>query len=83
MLRHALISILLLATSTLFADDDIYVAKDEDQYSSADDESFFDGNFENFVLQINIASYHPGVSEDYNEFNRGIGIEYHLDSLFS
>ena len=43
---------------------------------------FFDGNFENFALQINLASYHPANSSEYNQFNRGISIEYHYDSFF-
>ncbi len=81
MLRHAFISILLLTSTALFADDEIYVAKEKDQYSS-EKESLFDGNLENFALQLNLASYHPGSSADYNEFNRGIGIEYYFDSFF-
>lgn len=64
-----------------FADDDIYVAKEKDQYSH-NSESIFDGKFENLALQINLASYHPGNSSEYNQFNRGIGLEYHLDSFF-
>ena len=61
--------------------DDIYVAKEKDQYSK-DDESFFNWDLDRFALQLNIASYHPNSSEDYNEFNRGAGVEYHLDSFF-
>ena len=81
MLRHVLISILLITVTTVIADDEIYVEKEKNQYSS-DKESLFDGNFENLALQINIASCHPGDSDDFNQFNRGIGLEYHLDSFF-
>ena len=81
MQRYVLTLIILIISSTLIADDDIYVAKDKDQYST-DNESIFDGNFENFAIQINLASYHPGSSGEFNEFNRGIGLEYHLDSFF-
>ena len=81
MLRHVLISILLITVTTVIADDEIYVEKEKNQYSS-DKESLFDGNFENLALQINIASFHPGDSDDFNQFNRGIGLEYHLDSFF-
>jgi hypothetical protein len=81
MLRHALASILLLTSTALFAGDDIYVSKEKDQYDTKE-EGLFDGKLENFALQINLASYHPGNSSEYNQFNRGIGIEYHLDSFF-
>jgi len=81
MLRHALILLLFFTSASLHADDDIYVAKDKDQYSS-EKESIFDGNFERLALQINLASYHPGNADEYNQFNRGIGLEYHLDSFF-
>ena len=81
MLRIVLTSLFLLISSALIADDDIYVAKDKDQYST-DNESLFDGNLENLAIQINLASYHPGGSGEYNEFNRGIGLEYYFDSYF-
>ena len=81
MQRYVLTLIIFLVSSTLIADDDIYVAKEKDQYSS-DSESIFDGNFENLAIQINLASYHPGSSGEFNEFNRGIGLEYHFDSFF-
>ena len=71
---------LFFSTSGLCADDDIYVATEKDQYS--DDGSAFDLDLDGFALQLNIASYHPGSSRDYNEFNRGIGVEYHLDNFF-
>lgn len=35
-----------------------------------------------WAVQLNLASYHPGASEDYNEFNRGIGVEYHLPKYY-
>jgi len=81
MLRYAFILIILITHNSLLADDDIYVAKEKDQYSS-DRESIFDGNFERLAIQINLASYHPGNSSEYNQFNRGIGLEYYLDSFF-
>ena len=82
MLRHAFLSLLLLTPLAIHADDDIYIAEEKDQYSS-EQEGLFDGRLENFALQINLASYHPGNSDEYNQFNRGIGIEYHYDSFFS
>ncbi len=81
MQRHALTFIILLLCNSVFADDDIYVAKEKDQYST-ERESIFDGNFENLAIQINLASYHPGNASEYNQFNRGIGLEYYFDSFF-
>lgn len=81
MQRHALILFILLICNSSFADDEIYVAKEKDQYSS-ERESIFDGNFERLALQINLASYHPGNASEYNQFNRGIGLEYYYDSFF-
>ncbi len=81
-LLRSLVLVCLLTLSTVsVADDDIYVAEEQDQYSK-DDESALNLNLERFALQLNLASYHPNSSEDYNEFNRGLGIEYHLDSFF-
>ena len=79
--RYFLFICLVTISSFALCDDDIYVATEEDQYSE-DDESIFDWNFERFAVQLNLASYHSNSSEDYNEFNRGIGIEYHLDNFF-
>lgn len=80
LLRLILLTCLLFAGKCLLADDDIYVAKEKDQYS--DDESMFNWDLDRFALQLNIASYHPSSSRDYNEFNRGLGVEYHLDNFF-
>lgn len=81
MLRHAFILFILFTCTSLLADDDIYVAKEKDQYSS-ERESIFDGNFDRLAIQLNLASYHPDNSDEYNQFNRGIGLEYYLDSFF-
>jgi hypothetical protein len=35
-------------------------------------------------LQVNVASYHPNEDDDenYNEFNPGVGLEYHFDDFY-
>ncbi len=81
MLRHAFFLLLICFSVISVADDDIYIAKEKDQYST-ERESIFDGNVERLALQINLASYHPGNADEYNQFNRGIGLEYYFDSFF-
>ena len=80
LLRHIVLVYLFLLGNFSYADDEIYVEKEKTQYS--DDETVFDWNLERFALQLNIASYHPSSSRDYNEFNRGLGVEYHLDHFY-
>lgn len=68
--------------------EDVYqVPDDHDKQSSkdiysVDGESILEDG--RLFLQVNIASYHPNVSddEDYNEFNPGLGLEYHFDNFF-
>lgn len=79
--RHFMFACLLVVSTIALGDEDIYVATEKDQYSE-DDENVFDWNLDRWALQLNIASYHPNSSEDYNEFNRGLGVEYHLDNFF-
>ena len=79
--RHFVFAFLLVISTIVLGDEDIYVATEDDQYSE-DDENIFDWNLDRWALQLNIASYHPNSSEDYNEFNRGLGVEYHLDNFF-
>lgn len=81
MLRHVLVLITIFTSTAVFADEEIYVAEEKDQYSS-ERESYFDGKLENLALQLNLASYHPGNADEYNQFNRGIGLEYHLDAFY-
>ena len=76
----SLVCLLLVGKGVYADDDDIYVAKEKDQYS--EDENVFNWDLDRFALQLNLASHHPGSSEDYNEWNRGLGIEYHLDEFF-
>ena len=82
MLRTAVISILLSLSPLLFADDDIYVADDTRHSGNGQDNDRAGWDLENWAIQFNIASYHPNSDEDYNEFNPGIGIEYHLQQFY-
>ena len=82
MLRITIILAIMFISPLLCADDDIYVAKDKDQYSDEQGESFLGWDLENWALQINLASIHPNSSEDYNEFNPGIGVEYHYEHFY-
>ena len=82
MLRAGVITILMLMSPVLATDDAIYVADDKRQSSNTQDSDLFGWNLENWAIQFNIASYHPGASEDYNEFNPGIGIEYHYEHFY-
>ena len=81
LIRHVVLVCLFVFSTIVIADEEIYVAKEKDQYSD-DESTAFNWNLDRFALQLNIASYHPNTSQDYNEFNRGLGIEYHLDSFF-
>lgn len=82
MSRHVLLLLIALATSVCHAEDDIYIAKDKDQYHTEQEGMFDNTDLERLALQINLASYHPGNADEYNQFNRGIGLEYHLDAFF-
>ena len=79
-LLRTVLAICILCLNTITLADDIYVAKEKDQYH--DDEDGLTWDLENFAVQLNLASYHPNSSKDYNEFNRGIGVEYHLEEFF-
>ena len=68
--------------------EDVYQVPDEHEkqssktiYAVGDDSILEDGRL---FLQINLASYHPSASsdEDYNEFNPGLGLEYHLEDFY-
>jgi hypothetical protein len=85
-----------LVSNLTFADDDIKVAKSEEVYSVPDDHGkgkqgkFYSENNETILengrlfLQINAASYHPRADsdDDLNEFNPGLGLEYHLENYY-
>ncbi|MFK7816887.1 MAG: hypothetical protein AB8B92_11190 [Gammaproteobacteria bacterium] len=72
------------------------IAKSEDVYSVPDDHGktkkgkFYSENSESILedgrlfLQLNIASYHPSEDkdDDFNEFNPGAGLEYHMDGYY-
>lgn len=74
----------------------IKIAKSEEVYSVSDDygketkgklyledsESILEDG--RLFLQLNVASYHPNEDddEDYNEFNPGVGLEYHMDGYY-
>ncbi len=76
--------------------EELQVAKSDDVYEVSDDydkpnhKSHYETNSESILedgrlfLQVNVASYHPGASsdDDFNEFNPGLGLEYHFDSFF-
>ncbi|MGH1536463.1 MAG: hypothetical protein ACRBDX_00190 [Gammaproteobacteria bacterium] len=87
-----------LAINSVLADEssnEIKIAKSEEVYSVPDDhgknnndkyysesESILEDG--RFFMQINLASYHPSADsdDDFNEFNPGIGLEYHMDGYF-
>lgn len=76
--------------------DNMQIAKSEEVYSVPDDYGknkkgkFYSENSESILedgrlfLQINIASYHPSEDsdDDFNEFNPGAGLEYHMDGYY-
>ncbi len=87
-----------LAINIVLADEssnEIKIAKSEEVYSVPDDygKGTQGKNYEEsesiledgrFFVQINLASYHPSADkdDDFNEFNPGIGLEYHMDGYF-
>jgi len=76
--------------------DSFKIAKSEEVYSVPDDHGkaqkgkFYSEESESILedgrlfVQVNLASYHPHEDddEDFNEFNPGIGLEYHLDGYY-
>ncbi|NNC66795.1 MAG: hypothetical protein HKN83_02015 [Gammaproteobacteria bacterium] len=78
------------------ATEEMKIAKSEEVYSVPDDHGkgkqgkFYSENNESILedgrlfLQVNIASYHPDEDrdDDFNEFNPGVGLEYHLDGYY-
>lgn len=77
--------------------ENIQIAKSDDTYAVPDsyqkgykgnvkDDSYIDSVLEDgrLFLQLNLASYHPGASsdDDFNEFNPGLGLEYHFEKFF-
>jgi hypothetical protein len=89
-------SIVLGLSITCAHAEDIQIAKSEDVYVAPEDhgkEKFNDiyaAHSESILedgrlfLQVNFASYHPDTSseDDFNEFNPGLGLEYHFDNYF-
>lgn len=85
-----------LSSHTVFADDEFKVANSEDVYSVSEDhgksenKKFYADKTESILengrlfLQLNFASYHPNEDddEDFNEFNPGAGLEYHMDGYY-
>ena len=78
------------------ATEEMKIAKSEEVYSVPDDHGkgkqgkFYSENNESILedgrlfLQFNIASYHPDEDrdDDFNEFNPGVGLEYHMDGYY-
>ncbi len=78
------------------ATEEMKIAKSEEVYSVPDDHGkgkqgkFYSENNESILedgrlfLQVNIASYHPDEDrdDDFNEFNPGVGLEYHMDGYY-
>lgn len=75
--------------------EDYQIAKSEDVYSVPEDygkskDSKFYSENESILedgrlfVQFNVASYHPSADsdDDFNEFNPGVGLEYHLDGFY-
>ena len=84
----------LVSISIVYAED-VKVAKSDDIYSVPNDYGKKNGgNYEEdrvsiledgrLFLQLNLASYHPGAGkdDDFNEFNPGLGLEYHFENFF-
>lgn len=83
-------------TGTFVYAEEIKIAKKDDVYQVPDDhdkksnDSIYKVNDETVLedgrlfLQVNVASYHPSASsdEDYNEFNPGLGLEYHFENYY-
>ena len=78
------------------AEEAFEIAKSDDVYSVPEDHGkgkqgkFYSENTESILesgrlfLQANIASYHPSEDsdDDFNEFNPGLGLEYHFDEFY-
>jgi len=52
------------------------------KYYSEDGGSYLENG--RLYLQVNMASYHPSEDDDddFNEFNPGVGLEYHFDGYY-
>ncbi len=95
-LKHILIaSIFGLCINNALADeyeiaksDDVYQVPDD--YDKSGDKKRIHSESESILedgrlfLQVNLASYHPGEDsdDDFNEFNPGLGLEYHLKHFY-
>lgn len=96
-LKHIfIISIIFgLCMGTSFAEgyelaksDDVYEVPDD--YDTSDGKGRYRTESESILedgrlfLQVNLASYHPGADsdDDFNEFNPGLGLEYHLEHFY-
>ena len=75
--------------------EELEIAKTEDVYAVPDDHGKNNGGKYNpdgvsiledgrLFLQVNVASYHPSEDkeDDFNEFNPGVGLEYHFDNFY-
>ncbi len=85
----------LIVMSSVIADE-LTVAKSDDVYEVPDDyeKQGSQGKYSDYsesvledgrlFVQLNLASYHPGADsdDDFNEFNPGIGLEYHLEHFY-
>jgi len=81
---------------TVNAEEAFEIVKSDDVYSVPEDhgkakhKKVYSENTESILesgrlfLQANIASYHPSEDDDddFNEFNPGIGLEYHMDGYY-
>ena len=56
-------------------------SSDNYSYNSTNESVLEDGRL---YLQVNLASYHPNESrdDDFNEFNPGLGVEYHFEHFY-
>ena len=61
-----------------------------EDYGKSNNGKFYSENSESILedgrlfVQLNVASYHPSEDsdDDFNEFNPGLGLEYHLDGFY-
>ena len=89
------INVAIAEDTSLSKSENIQIAKSEDVYSVPDDhgkghKGKYYSNNESILedgrlyLQLNLASFHPNEDsdDDFNEFNPGLGLEYHMENYF-
>lgn len=72
----------VVKSEKVYSVDEDYGKGKNGKFYSEDTESILEDG--RLFVQINVASYHPSEDsdDDFNEFNPGIGLEYHFDSYY-